>query len=326
MASTDRRVEMAEEKAEQVEQEEPQIETDDFVTDEEVQKHIDEGDEYMDEEPSFDPMGDDEEAGEEAEAEEEVEEVDSVPNDGGEGGGPTQPVPPQATQPPFNESHFEWGRYLNLSRDEVANFAGGPVAFERMIGSVSSAVDDGYSYSEPEGFTLEEIEQDETLSKMNDHYSSEIEQLKGQVAQLSGMNNAMLETEKKRIAKASADQFDGICNNMDEGLFGRGTINEVGPDAGDNRKALANVVSRLGHGYAARGENVPPMQQLVKEAYGAAFGGTIENQTLRKASEKSKKMSSQTTAKPTHTDSQPANAEQAAIKAAYQWQKEKGWI
>lgn len=317
---------MAEEKAEQVEQEEPQIETDDFVTDEEVQNHIDEGDEYMDEEPSFDPMGDDEEAGEEAEAEEEVEEVDSVQHDGGEGGGPTQPVPPQATQPPFNESHFEWGRYLNLSRDEVANFAGGPMAFERMVSSVSSAVDDGYSYSEPEGFTLEEIEQDETLSKMNDHYSSEIEQLKGQVAQLSGMNNAMLEKENKRIAKASADQFDGICNNMDEGLFGRGTINEVGPEAGSNRKALANVVSRLGHGYAARGETVPPMQQLVKEAYGAAFGGTIENQTLRKASEKSKKMSSQTTAKPTHTDSQPANAEQAAIKAAYQWQKEKGWI
>ena len=320
---------MAEEKAdqaEQAEQEEPQIETDDFVSDEEVQERIDEGDEYVDEEPVFTPQDVEEEAGEEAEAEEETEKVDSVQHDGGEGGGATQAVPPQATQPPFSENQFEWGRYLNLSRDEVQNFAGGPAAFDRMVSQVSNAVDIGYSSTEPEGFTLEEIEEDEVLSKMNDHYSGEIEQLKGQIAHISGVNNAMMEKEQKRMAQASADQFDGICNNMDEGLFGRGTINELGPDAGDNRKALANVVSRLGHGYAARGENVPPMQQLVKEAYGAAFGGTIENQTLRKASEKSKKMSSQTTAKPTHTDSAPANAEQAALQAAYQWQKEKGWI
>ena len=38
---------MAEEKAEQVQE----VDVENFVTDEEVQEHIDEGDEYMDEEP-----------------------------------------------------------------------------------------------------------------------------------------------------------------------------------------------------------------------------------------------------------------------------------
>ena len=315
---------MAKNKTEDVEavEETPEIEQDSFVTDEEVQEHIDEGNEYVDEEPTF-PIP------EEAE-EEESEEVDSVDIDGGESGGTTQP---DSTPPPqyrWSEDHFNWGRYLNLSRDEVASFAGGPAAFERMVQQVSSAVgaNQQQEFHQDSGeFELDEdVDEDDPLSKMNRHYSDQMMMMRHELDQLKGVNNALQAKEQQRVAKSSADEFDGICNTMDEGLFGRGSYVDLGADSAGNRKTLADAASRLGHGYAARGETVPPMRQLVKEAFGASFGNNIENQTLRKASEKSKKMGSQTTAKPTHTDSEPANAEAAALKAAYKWQKEKGWI
>lgn len=316
---------MAEEKmdAEQVE-EDVMVETDDFVTDEEVQKSVDEGNEYVDEEPPALPPDVDDEEDETEEAD------DSVEEDGGESGGETQLEAPPPQRHQWSDDHFSWGRYLNLSRDEVESFAGGPAAFERMIQQVSSAVgaeDQQQYYADSNEFSLdEEVDSDDPLSKMNDHYSNQMNSMRQELNQLKGVNNALQANEQRRATKASADEFDTICNTMDEGLFGRGSFDELGQDDSGNRKTLANAVSRLGHGYAARGESVPSMQQLVKQAFGASFGANIETQTLRKASAKSRKMSSQTTAKPTHTDSEPANAEQAALKAAYKWQKEKGWI
>tara|TARA_R100000306_G_scaffold61697_2_gene65103 strand:- start:531 stop:1079 length:549 start_codon:yes stop_codon:yes gene_type:complete len=167
---------------------------------------------------------------------------------------------------------------------------------------------------------------DEGLSKVNDHYAGVTEQMMSEIEQLKRINVDLQRQEKQRLAKVSADEFDSICDTMDEAMFGRGSYDDLGPDVQPNRKSLANAVSRLGHGYAARGETVPQMRQLVKEAFGATFGGTIENQAIRKVSEKSRKLGSQTTAKPTHKDPEPLSAEQKAVQAAYEWQKEKGWI
>ena len=316
---------MADEKTESVE--EVEMQTDDFVTDEEVQERIDEGNEYMDEEPTL-PVP--EEFAEETETEEESEAVDSVDIDGGESGGTTQPDSTPRPQHVWNESHFNWGRYLNLSRDEVMNFAGGPAAFERMVSQVNTAVgaeQQGNYYQDSNEFVLDEdVDDDDTLARMNRHYAAQMDTMRAELDHMKGMHGAMQAKERQRVAKATAEEFDSICDTMDEGLFGRGSYEDLGSDNAANRKTLADAVSRLGFGYSARGEQIPPMQKIVKEAFGATFGSVIENQTLRKASEKSKKMSSQTTAKPTHTDSQPANAEEAAMKAAYRWQKEKGWI
>jgi len=312
---------MAEEKMDTEEVEEDvMVAQDDFVTDEDVQKSIDEGDEYVDEEPPALPLDIDDD-------DEDVEEEDdSVEEDGEEA--QLEAPPPQRSR--WSDDHFSWGRFLNLSRDEVESFAGGPAAFERMVRQVSTAVgaeDQQQYYADSNEFMLdEEVDSDDPLSKMNDHYSNQMNSLRQELDQLKGVNNALQANEQKRVTKASADEFDSICNTMDEGLFGRGSFSELGQDDSGNRTTLANAVSRLGHGYAARGESVPSMRQLVKQAFGASFSADIETQTLRKASAKSRKMSSQTTAKPTHTDSEPANAEQAALKAAYKWQKEKGWI
>jgi len=317
---------MAKDKAETAEatEEAPVIETDDFLSDEEIQEHVDEGDKYMDEEPSVRM-----EEVEEEEGETEQEQAVSVEDDGGESGGENQLGSPPAVHN-WSEDHFNWGRYLNLSREEVQNFSGGPAAFERMVQQVSTAVgaEDQQQFYEGEGdFVLDEdVDDDDPIAKMNRHYSDQISSLRGEIEQMKGVNHALQSKEQQRAAKASADEFDEICNTMDEGLFGRGSYDGLGAETSGNRKTLADATSRLGFGYAARGERVPPMRQLVTEAFGASFSGNIENQTLRKASEKSKKMGSQTTAKPTHTDSTPANAEQAALQAAYQWQKEKGWI
>ena len=309
---------MAEEKAEQVDVE-------NFVTDEEVQEHIDEGNEYVDEEPPAVVVR-------EEEGEDETEEADSIQDDGGEGGGAIQPedAPPPPDLSQWREDHFEWGRHLNLSRDEVVNFAGGARAFERMIGSVSNMSRSQEEYYRPTdnpfGVDLGEDHDDEGLAKVNEHYAGVTEQMMSEIEQLKRVNVDLHRKERERLAKVSADEFDSICDTMDETMFGRGSYDDLGSDVQPNRKSLANAVSRLGHGYAARGETVPPMRQLVKEAYGATFGGTIENQAIRKVSEKSKKLGSQTTAKPTHKDPEPLSAEQKAVQAAYEWQKEKGWI
>jgi len=312
---------MADEKANEPAIETEEVQTEEFVPDEVVQQRIDDENSIVDEEPTV-PLPDMEEV-----AEQETEEVDSV-EDGGVSGGTTQPDPAAAPmQSPWNESHFEWGRYLNLSRDEVQNFSGGPAAFERMIGQVSHTVGENYEQPDNTGFDLgEDFEDDDALVKMNKHYSDQMSVMRDEIDQLRGVSHAFQSREQHRIAKQSADEFDSICNTMDESMFGRGSYDDLGPDTAENREALANAVSRLGHGYAARREQVPPMGQLVKEAFGATFGGSIENQTLRKVSEKSKQMGSQTTAVPTHKDPEPLSAEQKAVQAAYQWQKEKGWI
>ena len=314
---------MAEKKAEQ-EQEQEQVEVDNFVSDEEVQEHIDEGDSYMDEEPPAVII----------EPEEEAEQEEDPVEDGGDGGGPEQfeevEAPPAPMPEQWTEEHFEWGRYLNLSRDEVMNFAGGSRAFERMVGSVSSmaASEDPNSawVGNPFEVDLGEDEEDEGLAKVNSHYGNAVAHLQQEIEQLKQVNHAMQGKEKQRLSKLSADEFDSICNTMDEELFGRGSYDDLGSEVAGNRKDLANAVSRLGHGYAARGEKVPSMRQLVDVAFGGTFSGNIKSQTIRKVSEKSRKRGSQTAAVPTHRDPDSLSAEQKAVQAAYEWQKEKGWI
>jgi hypothetical protein len=296
---------------------------DEFIAEEEAQKKRDEENEYVTEDPFY-SYEDKYLTEDEAETETEADDAESV---GDGGGSDNEVVTPTAV--PFNEGHFEWGRYLNLSREEVEGF-GDPAVFERMINQVSSVVGDDNTPVEDTpvtgGFELGEDFEDEPISKMNDHYSSELSNMKAEINQLKNVNMALGQREQQRAAKSSADEFDRLCNTMDEGLFGRGTFDELGPESGNNRKTLANVVSRLGHGYAARGEVVPPMQQLVGEAFGAAFSNNIKNETLQRASAQSKKMRSQTSAVPTHREPEPLSADQKAIKAAHDWQKEHGWI
>jgi hypothetical protein len=112
---------------------------------------------------------------------------------------------------------------------------------------------------------------------------------------------------------------------MDEATFGRGEQDDIAGQEADSRMRLAEAVSRLGHGYEARGEEIPLMAQLVEEASGAAFGKEIKNQTLRKASERSRQQRSQASAIPTHEEASPLTSDEAAVKAATEWQQEQGW-
>lgn len=232
----------------------------------------------------------------------------------------------------FDERHFQWGRMLDLDKQSVEAF-GDPEVFEQMVKKVgevmgNSRAADAPPASEPvhKGFLLEEEFADESLVAMNRHYNDEMSSIRHEIEGLRNTNSSLVNREKERMAQQSASEFDRICNTLDEDLFGRGTYEELGSENADNRVDLANAVSRLGHGYSARGEDVPPMPELVEQAKGAIFGNQIEKQTLRKASEKTKANRSQTSAVPTHKEAAPLSAEETATKAAYEWQKEKGWI
>ena len=166
---------------------------------------------------------------------------------------------------------------------------------------------------------------DDGIVKFVDYANEQLKTMNDTVSGLRDENSRLIQAEYARNAENNVAEFERIVNTMDEATFGRGEQDSLASQEADSRMRLAEAVSRLGHGYEARGEDIPPMARLVEEASGAVFGNEIKNQTLRKASERSRQQRSQSSAVPTHEEASPLTSEEAAIKAATEWQQEQGW-
>lgn len=233
----------------------------------------------------------------------------------------------------FRDEQYIWGKQLGLSRDQVEGF-GTPDAFDKMVERIADNFgDETEPAEEPDKppaefakYVLEDAEDyDEGIVKFVNYANSTLEEMNSTVSSLREENARLIQAEYSRNAEANVAEFERIVNTMDEATFGRGEQDDLQSQEADARMRLAEAVSRLGHGYEARGEEVPPMTRLVEEASGAVFGNEIKNQTLRKASERSRQQRSQASAQPTHEEASPLSSEEAAVKAATEWQQEQGW-
>ena len=241
---------------------------------------------------------------------------------------------PEAEESSFRDEQYLWGQQIGLSRDQVEAF-GTPEAFDGMIERISYD-DEGEEETEPSApptpqeeyssYVLEdEGDYDEGIVKFVSHTNDQLKAMNETMAGLREENSRLIQAEYARHAETNVAEFERIVNTMDEATFGRGEQDNLPSHEADSRMRLAEAVSRLGHGYEARGEDIPPMARLVEEASGAVFGNEIKNQTLRKASERSRQQRSQASAIPTHEEASPLTSDEAAVKAATAWQQEQGW-
>jgi len=233
----------------------------------------------------------------------------------------------------FRDEQYVWGQQIGLTREQVENF-GSPEAFDSVVSRLVESTGEeeapaneeempGGSYSE---FVLQDSEDyDDGIVRFVEHANGQLERLSGEVESLRRENSRLMEGEYARQSEANVAEFERIVNTMDEATFGRGEQNSLPSHEADTRMRLAKAVSRLGHGYEARGEQIPSMTQLVEEAAGAVFGNDIKDRTLRNAAQKTRQQRSQTSAVPTHEEATPLTSEEAAVKAATEWQQEKGW-
>ena len=241
---------------------------------------------------------------------------------------------PEAEESSFRDEQYLWGQQIGLSRDQVEAF-GTPEAFDGMIERISYD-DEGEEETAPSApptpqeeyssYVLEaEGDYDEGIVKFVSHTNDQLKAMNETMAGLREENSRLIQAEYARHAETNVAEFERIVNTMDEATFGRGEQDNLPSHEADSRMRLAEAVSRLGHGYEARGEDIPPMARLVEEASGAVFGNEIKNQTLRKASERSRQQRSQASAIPTHEEASPLTSDEAAVKAATEWQQEQGW-
>jgi hypothetical protein len=232
-------------------------------------------------------------------------------------------------EPGFRDEQYLWGQEIGLTREQVQAF-GTPEAFDGMVERISVEEEEPAPQAEqPSGFSkyvLEDSEDyDEGIVKFVDYANETLQKMSDEVTSLKDENSQLMRAESVRRAESNVAEFERIVNTMDEATFGRGEQDALPSHEAESRMRLAEAVSRLGHGYEARGEQVPPMTRLVGEASGAVFGNEIKNQTLRKASERSRQQRSQASAVPTHEDASPLTSDEAAVKAATEWQQDQGW-
>jgi len=263
-----------------------------------------------------------------------VEEPADYPEDEPEG--ELEDVEEQEESSGFRDEQYLWGQQLGLARDQVEAF-GTPEAFDNMVERVAANFQDEEEepaparqpVAEPQEFSAFELDDpedyDEGIVKFVEYANGALKNMNDEVSGLRAENSRLIQAEFERTAETNVAEFERIVNTMDEATFGRGEQDDLPSQEADSRMRLAEAVSRLGHGYEARGEVIPPMAQLVEEASGAVFGKEIKNQTLRKASERSRQQRSQASAVPTHEDASPLTSEEAAIKAATEWQQDQGW-
>jgi len=246
----------------------------------------------------------------------------------------------------WRNDHYALGQAVGLTREEVEAF-GNPDAFDRVVQKFVSAheqmtgetpdlttrqFEDGEG--EPARLPLEQGQAQQALDKFEfedeDDYDDGILQLKDFVNEHVGSLNSQIQTmhvQNNRLqAEAAGRELDAILSSMDDDLFGSGRLNDVDEDRGARRIQVAQEIATMGREIVGSGQTLPPLEQMAQKAADAVFGDELRNQTLKRASKRSRKVASQAATLPTHRESDPDKGFAAAVAAAAKWQRDNGDI
>ena len=244
----------------------------------------------------------------------------------------------------WRNDHYALGQAVGLSREEVEAF-GDPDSFDRVVQKFINAheqmtgqtpdmttprqFEDGEG--EPaqipmgnmaeqvfEQFSFEDEEDyDDGILKLKDFVNNHVGSLNTQIQQMHIQNNRLQ-------AEAAGRELDAILSSMDDDLFGSGRLNDVDQERGARRIQVAQEIASMGREIVGSGESLPPLEQMAKKAADAVFGDQLRNQTLKRASKRSRRVASQSVTPPTHRESDPETGYAAAVAAAAKWQRENG--
>jgi len=241
------------------------------------------------------------------------------------------------TSSAWRNDHYALGQAVGLTRDEVEAF-GNPDAFDRVVQKFVTAHEQMTGEApdltasrqfeggdgEPARLPTAQPQAEQELEKFEfedeDDYDDGILQLKNFVNDHVGSLNTQIKTmhvQNNRLqAEAAGRELDAILSSMDDDLFGSGRLNDVDEDRGARRIQVAQEIATMGREIVGSGETLPPLEQMAQKAADAVFGEELRNQTLKKASMRSRRVASQAATPPTHRESDPDKGFAAAVAAA----------
>ena len=235
----------------------------------------------------------------------------------------------------FDEKHYKIGAKFGLTPDQVDGF-GTVELYEGALGRLE-AIARSASQRQNTQPVKETRPSDETFSDFQfsdpNEYDPEIvgltEQTNRRFASLEQKVDGLLSSNQsahQNSVQQQTDQnvmdFERVVNQLDEDTFGRGSFDSVSSQHSNNRMKLAKSVSRLAHGYSAKGEDIPSVEELVEESIQGSFADEIGNQALKTAASESHRQRGQTVAAPTRDEPAKKSSTEAAIQAAADWFKE----
>ena len=251
---------------------------------------------------------------------------------------PDEPAPVAEAQ--FSNEQFALAAALGMSVEEVKSF-GDPAMFDRVIGGLANravrakqqqqqqaATEAGakeqqaslagdFAFEDPDDY-------DDGVIGFNENTNKRFQQMEAQMNALVQQNQSLMQQHNVVQQEVASRELDSIFNAMDEKIFGRGRLNEVPEEVGQNRIQVANEAARLGQVHIQGGEQAPSLAQLAQRAANSLFGEKFTQNALEKASDRSRKISGQSSAVPTRQEDTSDRGYEAAVRAAADWQREHG--
>ena len=247
---------------------------------------------------------------------------------------PEEEAPQEAgDESDFRNDQYALGKAMGLSPEQVRGFDN-PEAFDSVANQWAARMQSTMNQSEEVQQRQQQAHQEQSqgretfeFSDPSDYDPEMVEMNKFYTDKMGNMENtlnAVLMHTQRMQMEAAGREMDLILNNMDEGVYGRGRLNDLTEDDALNRISVADEVARLGQGYLARGEGVPPLDVLVDRASQSVHGKEMSQAALQRVSDKAGAVARQATALPQHRDDAPSAGYEAAVQAAANWQAEHG--
>ena len=238
----------------------------------------------------------------------------------------------------WRNDQYAVGKAMGLEPEQVREFPN-PEAFDlvanQWAASVQNAMTESPDVQQQQQAAQQAAQQQQqaqarTAFEFGDpsDYDPEIVEMnkfyQGKMDNMENTLGAVLMHTQRMQMEAAGREMDMILNNMDENIFGRGRLNDLQEENALNRISVADEVARMGKGYLARGEGIPPMDALVERAAQSVHGKEMSQAALQRVSEKAGAVARQATALPQHRDGGPDTGYEAAVQAAANWQAEHG--
>ena len=135
---------------------------------------------------------------------------------------------------------------------------------------------------------------DDVAARMQQHYDGHIQNLYDTVQGQQYYVNQLQQQEQAQQVTGHIDVFNQSIQKLGESsLFGDGDYMslETGSQEAQNMEAIYDRATVIATGYQAQGVQVPPMDELVEQAYASVFSNEIQQLAQRRANDRVRKAS-----------------------------------
>tara|TARA_R110000822_G_C15265706_1_gene488687 strand:- start:243 stop:1226 length:984 start_codon:yes stop_codon:yes gene_type:complete len=118
-------------------------------------------------------------------------------------------------------------------------------------------------------------------ANMQSHYDGQLDVIAQSVLNQQQYVNYAQQQQSQEYAAGELEQFNtAITNLSNENLFGSGAYQDLDPGTQEakNMESVYEQMTVLANGYQSSGKGVPPVNDLVKQAYNSIFADEIGNQ------------------------------------------------